>query len=765
MPAKENNIAARIMCCICAAYVFGILLYALFTPSLIIFSVAVSVFIIAVLLQKTPHLFIIIISCISFIGGTVHFYLTEKTTDGFADRYTGRYVTVTGQISSISDSSGDKQSIMLYADSVSALGKTEYRKLYFVIYTDFENEFSVGDKVSFSSLFKPPKRSDSHGFDSELYMHTKNITASFFISSDKLTVAAGVPRLYDKLRAFSNNIADKIRLRVGGEEGEVATAILLGDKSGFSDEMTDVFMRSGISHIVAVSGMHLSILMGFFFLLAGKTRLHYKLRNVFGILLVIFYMAFTGFTPSVTRAGIMLICTLFAAVFDRKEDMPTSFFLSAAVILALNPYTVLSASFLLSYTALAGILIFANPIVEKLPQIISGKIKLTVAGTLSASILTFPVLAYMFNGISTLSVITNILVVPLVSIVFISSVFALLPGSIGVLLGFIPKFFIKVILFVGRLIAKIPFSYISVKTPTIFIMLCFFLLIILLYMALTGRKTGRVGKFAFYTVLCIISVSSVASYLTYSVTFFDIGQGDCILINAAGGGVCLIDTGRDGDAAVSALRSAGVNKLDIIFISHSDSDHSGALGNILKNFPTRKVVLPQYDIFSENTTNICELATGLGADVEFADSFLSYHFSGISADIISPAQSSPPVDENSGSMVICMNIKNNKFLFTGDIDSQTENVIIKNRSPLDSDVLKVSHHGSRDSSSDAFLEKVSADYSVISAGRDNTYGHPHEETLQRLEHSGTKIIRTDEHGDIKFTIDLFGNMRVNYEAD
>ena len=509
--------------------------------------------------------------------------------------------------------------------------------------------------------------------------------------------------------------------------------------------------------------MHLSILIGFFFLLAGKTRLHYKIRNIFGIVTVVLYMAFTGFTPSVTRAGIMLICTLFAAVFDRKEDMPTNFFLSAAIILLLNPYTVLSASFLLSYTSLAGILIFTKPINEKLPRFIPGKIKITIAATLSAWIFTFPVLAYMFNGISTLSVITNILVVPLVSIVFITSALTLLPGA-GTVFAFIPKVLINVILFCGRMVAKIPFSYVSVSSPNVITFLCFSVLVISLYMFLTGRKMGKFGKVTLCVVLCVFVLSSAFSYLTYSVTFFDIGQADCALIKAAGQ-TCLVDTGRDGDTTLSAIRSQGINKLDLIFISHYDSDHCGGLEKILKNIPTDTVVLPRYDMMGEKSTEICELATNSGADVEFANSFYDYHFAGISADILSPAVNFLPADENSGSMVISMNIRDNKFLFTGDIDSVAENVIISSRSPLDADVLKVPHHGSRNSSSDEFLKKVSADYSVISAGRDNSYGHPHDETLGRLRNSGTKILRTDMNGDIKFTIDLFGNMRAHYEAD
>ncbi len=765
MPAKENSILSRILCFICTTYILGISLCALLSPSIIVVTITVFVFATIALLVKLPHRSLIVLTCISFLIGTAQFYFVQQKSEVFCDRYVGRYVTVSGQIKRLSSTNSGKQSITLSANSISALGKTENRQLYFLLYTDYEKAFSVGEKITFSSIFKQPNKSSSHDFDFELYMHAKNISGSFFISSDKIQTSVGTPTLYDKLRLLSASLAKKVRENIGGEEGAVASAILLGDKSGFTDELTDIFTKSGISHIVAVSGMHLSILMAFFFLLAGKTRLHYKIRNIFGIVIVLLYMTLTGFTPSVTRAGIMLICTLFAAAIDRKEDIPTSFCMSAALILALNPYTIYSASFLLSYTALGGILIFSSPISGNLPRFIPGKINLIIAGSLSAIIFTFPVLAYMFNGISTLSLITNIIVIPLVSVIFISSLAAFLPGMAGVIFGLIPKVLIKIILLTARFVTKIPFSYISVKDPSLLTLLCFAVFVLFLYMFLTYRKIGKKGMLVFYATVLISLISFAIPRLTHSVTFFDIGQGDCALINTPCGKTCLVDTGPDGDVALATLRSAGINKIDIIFISHADADHSGALESIVKNFPTHKIVLPRYDIFGESVTKISEIATSAGADVEFADSFTTYNFDGIFAAILSPARNIIYFDENSGSLVINFIIKNHKFLFAGDIDSQTESVIINSRKYVDADVLKVSHHGSKDSSSEYFLNCVSADYSIISAGRDNHYGHPHDETLLRLNNSGTKILRTDLHGDIKFTIDLFGNMRVHYEAD
>ncbi len=771
MQAKIPVLSGRLLCAACVAYTHGIVVYALLAPPLLaVFAMTLFLVIVAAC-KKSPHFLIIIIVLSSFLGGTSNFHLLKEKENSFKEQYTGRYVTITGKVNDTS-LGDDWQTLIVSADSITALGETVQKDFSVSVTTDTDKLFSLGDIISFSDIFSSPKKSNSHSFDYELYLYTKNISASFSLPTEYITLSHSDSSLSDKLSLFSQLLSDKIRTVIGGEEGEVAAAITLGDKSGFSDRLSNSFSKSGISHIVAVSGMHLSILIGFFFFLAARSRLHYKIRNVFGILLVIFYMAVTGFSPSVTRAGIMTICMLLAAILDRKEDIATSFFLSAAVILMLNPYTIFSASFLLSYAALAGILIFSKSIrgkLEFLPQIIPGFVKDIVAASFSASILTYPVLAYMFNSVSLLSVFTNVLVVPLVNIIFITVLLSagvgFMSAPMGSILAFIPKSLIKTVILCSDTVASVPYCCINVKTPSLLSLICFAVLVTLFYLVLSGKKPGKTGTIALLLVICIISTSFILSSLFTSVTFFDMGQGDCALIKTHGGRSYLIDTGPDGDDTVSALKSVGLNKIDIIFISHSDKDHSGALADVLSTFPTKKVVLPRYDINGDDMTRIIDISVNSGVDVEFADGYCGYNLPGAAADVIWPSRTIMSDDSNSGSLVLRFDIKGNHFLFTGDIDSSAENDIIKTTEILDCDVLKVSHHGSSDASTDGFLKKVSADYSVISTGKDNAYGHPHDETLKRLEDSGSKILRTDECGDIKFTIDIFGNMRVIYEAD
>lgn len=765
MHAAKPVLSARLLCTACAAFTAGIAGHALFSPVAVIITAIVSAFVICVIFKKLPYLIVTIIALLAFLGGTMHFYTAEKRNHSFSDRYAGRYVTVSGSITDISFTDNESQQIIINADSISALGKTENKSVNLCLYTDLEKSFSVGDKITFSDIFTPFKKTSSHGFDSETYFYARNIPASFSLSSEYISFSPGNPTLIDKIRLFSEKVSGQIRSLIGGDEGEVAAAILLGDKSGFSDSLTGIFTKSGISHIVAVSGMHLSVLIGFFFFLAAKSRVHYKIRNISGIIIVLLYMALTGFSPSVTRAGIMTICALVAVVFDRKEDIPTTFFLSAAIILAINPYDISDAGFLLSYTALAGILIFAGPIKMKL-KILPRQLCDVLSATLSATITTFPVLAYIFNSATILSPITNIIVVPLVSSVFVSvlalSVLGFVCFPVASALAVVPKFLIKSVLAFAKLTSLIPYSTINVKSPGTLWNICYLILATLLYLWLTGRRSGKPGVIALSFVICATAISISVSALTCSVIFFDIGQGDCALVRLPGYHHCLIDTGPNGKSTVSALRSVGVNSIDVIFISHADTDHSGGLADVLENFPTRKVVFPNYDIMSEEVLALTDVATKSGADVEFVSRFYSYSFSGMTADVLWPSGAVNPGNQNDGSLVIRLDIKGNTFLFTGDISSAFEPNI---KRQADADVLKVSHHGSDDSTSSQFLDDVSPRFSVISAGRNNFYGHPAEETLTRLEDSGSNILRTDLLGDITFKIDLSGNMEVKYETD
>ena len=768
MQNKKNAFTGRTLCIACAAFTAGIALCAFSSLSFAVVATTLSAFLVATVFKKLPSFPIVFIICLCLFTGFSHFQFVKLKNENFSNQFAGRYLTVSGRITDISYTDDGRQGLIISAEKLSCLGKNYDKKFSAILYTDKEKTFSIGDNITFSDIISPITKNSIHAFDYELFLHIKNISTRFSLDSEYIDFIDNSPTLSDRVRVFSRNISDKIRTLIGGEEGEIAAAITLGDKSGFSNNIKNIFSKSGINHIVAVSGMHMSILIGFLFFLLSKSRVHYKLRNIITIVCVLGYMALTGFSPSVTRAGIMAICMLIATIADAKFDAITALFLSAAVILAVNPYTICSASFLMSYLAFAGILLLAGPIKRRIAaRFVPEFIKLILASSIAATLFTIPVTVLMFGSVSTYSLFANQLIIPFVSIIFglviITLILSLIFNPAGMFFGYIAKILVKTLITVATGISQLPYSYINVKTPSLFDLICYATIVFLLYLVLNGKKTGFTGQCIFSAIVCYFVLSCTISSLTYSVTFFDVGQGDCALIKTPGNHCYLIDTGPSGNVTMSALKSAGVNKLDIVFISHADSDHSGALGQILENIPTRKVVLPQYDIESDEMAELASMSVKSGASVDYANRYYNYNLAGIPVNTIWPSSENGYVSgENENSLVLSLNLKGANFLFTGDIGTLSEELIMQTEEFINSDILKVAHHGSNSSGSNNFLEEVSAQYSVISVGKNNSYGHPHEDLLMRLEDSGTTVLRTDTRGDIKFDADLFGNIRVSY---
>ncbi len=766
MHLNQAAFGSRILCIISAAYIIGIVLAAAFSPSLLIVAV-ITTALFTVVIIKAPKLFLAaVFAALSLFVGNFHFLHTENKNESFYKNYTGKYITISGTVSDVSAEEDGRLTLLMRSSSLDYVGKNTPLKNSFIIYTDDSGTFSPGQQITFRALVKKPAKYTPTSFNFNLYLLIKGVSASFYLSTEDITVLPGSMSLYQKITALSKRFSDKISAAIGGDEGSLAAGIALGDTSGFSDHMNDIFRKSGISHIVAVSGMNMTIIIAFLFFLTKRLKLHRKLRSIIAIFLLLFYMALTGFTPSVTRAGIMMLIVILAGLFDKKEDLLTSFFLSAAIILSFNPLTIFDAGFLLSYFALAGILVFARPISEKLKAFLPRLPKFLtdiVCTSIAASIATLPVTIYLFNGISTFSLITNILVLPFVDTLFILSLFTPLINMILPFWGFLMKLALKVLLLAAEFVASLPFSYIHVKTPSVFPAMSFVFAVIIFYLFLKNRKPAKLIWAAGCLCFLFTLFSAIASFLSFSVTYLYVGQGDSVLIQTPFFHNYLIDTGPNGKDTATQLKSMGVNDIDILFISHTDRDHSGGLSEILEEFPTKKVVFPSVSAADEDIIQMAEEISLSGTMVDFATNYYSYILGGAKADIVWPSRSPVTKDKtNNNSLVIRLDFGEHSFLFTGDIGTLAESLILNTSENVDVDILKVAHHGSSTSSSDIFLKNVSPDYSVISVGAENSYGHPSSQVLGRLDSSGSEILRTDALGNITFLIDCFGKMSLSF---
>lgn len=701
-----------------------------------------------------------------FLVGSTQFLACRLDRDRFVEQFAEGDVQVYGKAKQLPQKKNEYWVVNVGAEQIQKDGLSYKEKREITLYFKQMPAIQMGQRMIVTcTLLAPSGARNYDGFDFSQYLRSKNIVATAFVNQEDMRLLDTRQGLFDRLRLISVAVGQKIGAFVPGEGGDFLKGILLGDTSGFSQEMRSAFSASGISHIVAVSGMHVSILAAFLIFLVRKAGGRRKLRMAAAGVGVLAYMAITGFTPSVTRAGIMSLMMMLAVLLDKKEDFWTSLLVAASVILLVNPYSIYNTGFLLSFSATAGIMLFAKPLsgllAKKLPKTTAD----TIAVSVAAVIATTPVTAAVFHSVSVLGILTNILVIPFVELLFVGTLVMLGAGAcfaqLGAGLGFLLGYLADIVLIIARTVAKIPFARLTVAAPSVVHFALYALLAVLLWRWLHQKKNSRLLGVA-TGALCGICILLWAVTLgNFNVTFLNVGQGDSILISAPYFKHYLIDTGRKGNQEVlQYLKSRGIWKIDTLFLTHSDDDHSGGLEGILENMRVDKVVLPEIHFYSQGDQACRNAARAAGVPVEYADRNFAYRMGPAEVDVVWPDEETIKKNEdNNNCLGMWMEYKGHRFLFTGDMEQEAEAALLQTQEPLGADVLKISHHGSKYGTGKEFLAKVSPKYAVISVGKNN-YGHPAPETVERLQEENCDILRTDKNGTISFVIEPSGVMRL-----
>jgi competence protein ComEC len=543
-----------------------------------------------------------------------------------------------------------------------------------------------------------------------------------------------------------------------------AKALLLGDRTDVNYEVSTAFKVSGISHIIAVSGLHVSILFSLVMLICGKQR---GLTVLIGIPILLLFAAMAGFSPSVTRACIMQILMLLALLFNREYDPPSALSFAALVMLAANPLVITSASFQLSVGCMAGIFLFSNRITDwingfsfwkewkgkRLRVRFRNWISGGVGVTLSAMFFTTPLVAYYFGAISLVGILTNILTLWAVSLVFYGIMAVCLLYAVwanaAIALAWCISWVIRYVLVVAKALSSFPLA--AVYTQSVYVVLWLVLCYGLIAVFLFSRKRqpfvliccGALG-------LCIaLFCSWMEPLLDHTrMAVLDVGQGQCILLQSDGK-TYLIDCGGDSDTnaadlAAETLLSQGISRLDGVIVTHYDGDHAGGVGYLLSRVPADAVFLPDSpdeDGVLETILPYCD-----GREI-FVEEDLLLRWGDTNVSIFAPILSS---SDNERGLCVLFRDENCDILITGDLSSLGEKLLLMEKDIPELTALVVGHHGSKSSTCDALLQVTSPEYAFISVGEDNYYGHPHADVMNRLEKCGCMIYRTDQHGTILF---------------
>lgn len=544
----------------------------------------------------------------------------------------------------------------------------------------------------------------------------------------------------------------------------LVTAILTGDKSGLGDYTYSCLQRSGAAHIVAVSGLHVSF---FAALLSLLFRQRSRIGAALSIVIIFLFAAVAGFTPSVMRACFMISATLLAPLFNREEDRPTTLSAALFILLAFNPYAIQSVSLQLSFGAVAGIYAVTQPLYHAMTRSLSSGGSLirkilrrlyrvftaNLSLTLGALLFTAPLTAWYFGTVSLVSPLTNLLILWAVSFLFsaglLLSLLGLLFPAAASLLALPAAFLARWVLWCTRVLSDLPFA--SLSTDSIY--LCAWLVLVYVLIILIAVRRYRRAVFpvsAAIITLCAALILTRVSLTTspLTITMLDVGQGQCIVLRS-GQNTALIDCGGNdtnaGDTAADYLRSMGVNQLDLLILTHCHNDHANGAAELFARVDVSCVVLPELTAGSSpEQEEIISLAKEHGAEITLLSENRSVHFGKSTLTLYAPLGDGGANEEGLFVLASCSEFD---LLVTGDANAFSESLLIKYNQLPDIEVLAAGHHGSAGSTSELLLDALKPETCLISVGH-NTYGHPSQDTLSRLEQRNIEIYRTDRMGHL-----------------
>ena len=602
------------------------------------------------------------------------------------------------------------------------------------------------------------------GAKGSTYHQGEGIFLLVYADEDTVTLEKGAGSGSYFSANLRRKIIDVLNASFPEDTQALAKALLIGNTSDI-DYQTDTALKlSGIRHVVAVSGLHISILFSFLYQFAGKRRF---LTALICLPVLFAFAAVAGFSPSVTRAVIMQSLTILALLFNREYDPPTALSFSVLVMLIINPLAITSVSLQLSAGCMVGIFLFS----ERISKFILSEKRLgpakgrsvkarlvrwfagSVAVSVSAMAVTVPLSAYYFGTVSIISILTNLPTLWAVSLIFygimltcaVSAVF--LP--VGKLIGWMVSWLIRYVKFIAGILAEFPLS--AVYTCSVYIVLwLLFAYLLLVVFFLTGKKRPALFAVSLAAGLLLsVGLSWIEPKLeNYRVTVLDVGQGQSILIQS-GGSYYLVDCGGDtgeiaADAAAQALLSQGVTRLDGLILTHYDDDHAGGVEALLSRIDTDTLYLP--DIALENGIRM-NLEHAYKEQIQWITN--KTQIDGDTWQIsLFPGEKSE--DDNESSMCILFQRENCDILITGDRSAAGERQLLKETELPELEFLVVGHHGSGSSTSFDLLAATKPKIAAISVGADNPYGHPDTGVLKRLYLFNCGVYRTDLNGAIIF---------------
>ncbi len=623
-------------------------------------------------------------------------------------------------------------------------------------------ELSLGDAVTVTAEIVDVSRGSS---DSEnLYYQSRNISLLGFQRGDITITPAEHLLLRDYPTAAVIALREHINNIFPDDTEGFVRALLTGDRSGLSYRVRNEMSIVGISHVIAVSGMHVSLLVGAIMLLCMRRR---RLAAIVSFFVMFFFAAMLGFTPSVMRSVIMNSVMLLAPLLHRENDAPTSLSFALMVILAMNPWAIANISLQLSFGALAGIL-FLTPRMNRwllrivhdetlkkrfphLRRIVRSGVAI-LSTSFGATVFTQPLLAMTFGSVSLIAPLTNLLLLSLIGVIFTCGFVVLLLGLLYAKFGMAGAWFlsalIRAVLRLVHLLAKVPYAAVFLTNAYMIAWLVLVYILLGIFFLFKKRKIKPVILISCILVsllsACILSAQEAGNT---AITMFDVGQGQCTLLRSGEFSV-LIDCGGDkgdanGEEVARKLFMAGYRYVDKLILTHYDTDHVSGTEQLLSRIEIGELLLPEVPDNTDNRDRILVAAREAGVPYHFVGQDTTLYFDEGMLSLFVP----PNAEVDNASLSALMSVKDYDILITGDLSSTQEHALLQMHTLPELEVLVAGHHGSNNATSEELLSATAPDVVLISVGK-NSYGHPSPKTLERIAAICATVYRTDLNGDI-----------------
>jgi len=720
-----------------------------------------------------------LIIMVAFIGLLYSSYRNDSTVVYPFEKTKISNTTIYGTVKEIKLINSDQFKIIVYSDSVIVNDSTRNLKNNFQCNISFTSKsrtaklyhvLKIGNKIKVNGTLRKGRGERNPGeFNYYKYLQSKEIAGILYCKK------AGEFRIVDlSINYFSNAIfetrkwvAEKIELSHNQRTTSLLKGLLLADRSEIDYRTKESFINSGVIHVLAVSGLHVGFIVLIFMFLTSRISIYP--RTILTVVGLIAFLLLTDSPASVFRATIMVVVLLLIYLSNRTYNSVNALSIAALILLLINPAEIFNPGFQLSFSAVLSILIVYPILSEKITtkNKVLRYLLLFSAVSFSAQLGTLPFTLIYFHKLSIVSLLANLLVIPIIGIIVGLGVITIFTSVFTTLFSLYfasaNMFFTDILMTIVEFTGTLEFSYLYIPNFSFidgFLFYIFF--VIILYSIKNFSNTYSLAVVSIFVGLNLffflqLDNKELLPEGKFSIVMIDIGQGDGILLKFPNGKTALVDAGNasptfdNGERVIAPLlRRLAIKQIDYGFISHVDSDHYKGFLSLIQNGWIKEIYKPGKDTTLKKDTRLEKLIEENRVKMNYY-SKSKIMFGNLAFYILNDTTSSEykNFDANNKSGVFKIIHGNNSFLFTGDAEYASEKMLIKNYGEfLDSDILKVGHHGSKSSSSQIFINEVTPSVGIISAGLNNSFGHPVKLILDRFEKNNVTLYRTDLEGAI-----------------